>query len=332
MDLYIYRDFELQGVVTAYKSLKWTRRYNVVGDFELEMMLTAEDMALLAKDNIIYKKDTKEAAIILGRNIFTDAFGDERLIVRGKFLNKILDRRIASYSGTASLQSIINSMVNQNMISASNPKRNISGMVIKNVTLLNNPSATVEFKNVELLQAVTTLCQQYGIGFKINYNATAKQYELELYEGLERTDVAFSKQFNNVLDQEYFQDTGSHKNTCLVDIEGAITTVGDSNTGLSRKEVYTTFNTSSTESTVEQGKTFLQSYKQMESMDTVIDTNSVQFLYLKDWDLGDIVTCKNAKWGVTIQRNILEIEEFYDTTGKYITVVFGDYIPTIKGK
>lgn len=315
-------------MITAFTSLKWTRKYNDVGELELTIPFTSENMGLLAKGNITYKKDTDEAAFILDRNIFTDAFGNERLIIRGKFLNKILDSRIITYNAQANLQGAVNDMINQNIISASNTKRNIPGLILKNGALGNNPSVLVDFKNTELLQGVKSLTQQNSIGFRVNYIIASRQYEIELYEGQERTDVVFSKQFNNVLDQEYYQESSSMKNTCLVDDNGTVTIVGDNNQGFERKEIYTTVGQNSTPQ--ETGQLFLQNYKETESMDTVIDTNSSQFIYLKDWDLGDIVTCKNLRWGVTIRRNILEIEEFYDTTGKYLTVVFGDYIPTIK--
>ena len=61
-------------------------------------------------------------------------------------------------------------------------------------------------------------------------------------------------------------------------------------------------------------------------METVIDNNTPQFVYLTDWNLGDIITTVNKKLDVKVQKNVLTIEEFYDTTDKSITVTFGDYL------
>lgn len=78
------------------------------------------------------------------------------------------------------------------------------------------------------------------------------------------------------------------------------------------------------------GRITLNEFKEIESMDTVIDNISEQFEYLIDWDLGDIVSCKNKKWETVIIQKVLEIEEFWDNTGRNITVIFGDQIPSIK--
>lgn len=328
--LYIYKDFVLQSILTDFTNLKWVRKYNSVGDFELTLPFRSDTWELLAVDNVIYKKDTNEGAFIKDRNIFRDSEGNERIVIRGKFLNYILDLRIVSYAGTVTLQKAITDMINQNMISASNSKRNIANFKLVSSAIKTNPNVSLEIENRNLLEVITELAQQFSIGFRVIYNVKQKSYDFELYEGSNRTDVIFAYGFGNVLEQEYWHETSTYKNTCLVDKDGTITIVNDNNAGLNRKETYMTLNTSSTASETEQGILHLQSSGVIESMDTVIDNNSVQFKYLEDWNVGDITTCKNHKWNITIQRNLLEIEEYYDTTGKYLTVVFGDYIPTIK--
>ncbi len=148
-----------------------------------------------------------------------------------------------------------------------------------------------------------------------------------MYEGIIQTDVKFSKEFNNVIEQEYYLNTTQNKNTCIVeDNEGSTITVNDGNKGLGRKETYMKLDSQSTSTAQEQGKLYLQQFKILESMDTVMDTNSIQFEYLKDWNLGDVVTTINKKLGVTIQKNIVEVEEFYDTSGLNLAVTFGDYL------
>ena len=80
-----------------------------------------------------------------------------------------------------------------------------------------------------------------------------------------------------------------------MDNNGTITIVNDSNAGFARKETYATLSTDSTATATGQGELFLQQYKIKESMDTVIDTNSIQFFYLSDWNLGDVVTTINKE-------------------------------------
>ena len=46
-------------------------------------------------------------------------------------------------------------------------------------------------------------------------------------------------------------------------------------------------------------------------------------VYLRDYDLGDIVNIKSHKWGIITQARITEINEIYENNGMKISVVFG---------
>ncbi|NGP59880.1 hypothetical protein FLT15_16365 [Paenibacillus thiaminolyticus] len=56
--------------------------------------------------------------------------------------------------------------------------------------------------------------------------------------------------------------------------------------------------------------------------------NTNSFQYEKDWDLGDIVTLQNARWGLTMDARITEVKEIYEPASK-IEIVLGNEIPTI---
>ena len=45
---------------------------------------------------------------------------------------------------------------------------------------------------------------------------------------------------------------------------------------------------------------------------------------MSDWNLGDVVTTINKGIDVTIQKNIMGIEEFFDVAGRNLVVTFGD--------
>ena len=51
--------------------------------------------------------------------------------------------------------------------------------------------------------------------------------------------------------------------------------------------------------------------------------------YRAEYDLGDIVTVKNDKWGKVINQRITEVTEVYDNTSNAITPTFGDPARTI---
>ena len=49
----------------------------------------------------------------------------------------------------------------------------------------------------------------------------------------------------------------------------------------------------------------------------------VPFEYMRDYDIGDIVTIVSESKGVSITQNIMEISEYYDKTGFHIYAIFG---------
>jgi len=99
---------------------------------------------------------------------------------------------------------------------------------------------------------------------------------------------------------------------------------GNEATGEDRREGYAISSTNSTEPLDAQAAAWLRERQIKESLDTVIDFNSRQFVYRKDWDLGDIVRCRSDTWGVTLDKNVLEIAEYYEQGGYNIAITFGD--------
>ena len=54
----------------------------------------------------------------------------------------------------------------------------------------------------------------------------------------------------------------------------------------------------------------------------------VNFIYGKDYDLGDVVTVKKKKWNTTQNLRITELCEVYEYGGMYVVPTFGDALPT----
>lgn len=78
----------------------------------------------------------------------------------------------------------------------------------------------------------------------------------------------------------------------------------------------------------EYGLAFLKQNKQVESLDVKIINPYAPFEYKKDYDVGDIVKVVSEDYGVEITHNILEVTEFWDSTGFHLYIVFGDFSVT----
>jgi hypothetical protein len=77
-----------------------------------------------------------------------------------------------------------------------------------------------------------------------------------------------------------------------------------------------------------QSATFARAISQRGDM----DINSKIFKYKTDWDIGDIVTIKDSRLGISTVERVTEIEESYDGGIKTINITVGDFLPTLSDK
>ena len=115
-----------------------------------------------------------------------------------------------------------------------------------------------------------------------------------------------------------------------------IVTVGDtSSTGLARRELFlSASDISDTDLTEAQYKEKLKQ-RGREKLAECARYNSVEceaipygnFEYLKDYDLGDIVTIKKDNWGISQNLRLSGVTEVYENGTQTIQPVFGEPVP-----
>lgn len=350
MELYIFdRELNFKGIFEGHFSLRWVRRYSRCGEFELHCSLTPETLNILKRGNVIWKKDDLEAGYIEYRNLKQDSKGKEVLVVRGKFLTGYLNRRIIwgieNLNSTSELA--IRELINNNAINPIDVNRKLDLLALgelKNYTQQLNYQ--VSYKN--LLEEIENIANTSELGIRTLIDIQNKQMIFNLYEGLDRTagqsqnaPAIFSKEFENILEQEYIDSLNNYRNISLVAGEGEgpvreLVTVGQG-TGLDRFEMFVDARDLKQEDmTIEEyqsklenrGQSKLAETKEIQTFDSKINLNS-NLVYKEDFDLGDLVTCTSKKWGITIDTRITEVEEIYEKTGKKVNVTFGNNIPTL---
>ncbi|WP_432408643.1 siphovirus ReqiPepy6 Gp37-like family protein [Wukongibacter sp. M2B1] len=325
MELYIFnRDLEPQGIIEGYDSLRWVRRYSQCGEFELQTALTASNLKLLQQENIIYKKDDTEAGVINYINYKLDTDGKEIIVVKGKFATGYLNRRITLGANTITdtAENIMRILLNDNAINPTDSNRTISNLILGvNNGFTENASYTLD--NKELLEDIENIAALAELGIRTDFDITDKKLVFNLYKGLNRSlnqttnpRAVFSKEFQNILEQEYIGSNNNYKNVAY----GNSTSLGNA-TGLDRFEIYT-----NNDLDVE-----LSKRPKITTFDSKINLNS-NLKYKVAFDLGDIVTFESKKWGIVIDTRITEIEEVYEQDGLSINVVFGNSIPTLIDK
>jgi hypothetical protein len=318
--------------------------------------LTSDALELLQKENIIYKKDDTEAAYIEYRNLKQNSKGKEILVVKGKFLTGYVNRRIVwgtqVINDTA--ENAMKTLVNNNCIIPSNTDRIIPNLMLGG---LNNFTQAVNYQvsYANLEDELESLCNTNGLGHRIDFDVTNRKLAFEVYEGLDRSinqsvnpRAIFSKEFENILEQEYMDSLSNYRNLVLVGGMGEgtarkLATVG-SGSGLDRFELFSDqkdlsnevdsvimSDTDYTNLLIGKGNEALAETKEIQTFDSKINSNS-NLIYKTDFDLGDIVTCISKKWGLTLNTRITEIEEVYEQAGQQINITFGNNIPTLIDK
>jgi hypothetical protein len=377
MELYIFdRELNFKGLLDSFFSLRWVRRYHRAGEFELHCALTSETLSVLQRENVIWKKDDLEAGYIEYRNLKQDTEGKETLVVKGKFLTGYLGRRIIwgieKIKTTPELA--MRYLIDKHCINPDNPDRIIPYLKLNHLkgipddfyylsvnqitwepVAMNLPETEKQTSYKNLLEEIESIATTNELGIRTLLDIQNKQMLFDVYQGLDRTagqnenaPAIFSREFENVLEQEYTDSFNNYRNTVLVAGEGegverefvAI----ENGQGLDRYELFIDARDLQSEidgTTIpieeyreilkNRGISKLSEYKEIQTFESKINLNS-NLTYKEDFDLGDVVTCTSKKWGITIDTRITEIEEVYEETGKQINVTFGNNIPSLIDK
>lgn len=355
MEIYVFNpNIELVHVIDEFTSLIWTRRYYKPGEFELHVPLTSDNIKYLIRDNIIYKKGDNEAGYIETRQIELDDKGQETLQIKGKFLVNYLNDRInwgqLMFSGFSEV--LMRKLVNDNCINPTNINRKIPLLILEE---LKGYSEKIEYQNsygniVEELEKIATT---NDLGYRINFNHINKSLRFEVYKGVNRSvnqsliaPCIFSREFENILNQTYIESNNNFKNTALVAGEGegpnrTLVTINNSNTGLKRRELFvdardlqkivndvTLTDQEYKNTSIQRGNEKLAEYTEIKTFESKVNTQGNN-IYKVDYDLGDIVTIADRKWGLRVDTRITEIEEVYEGSKVEINPTFGSNIPTL---
>lgn len=259
MDLLVYNGhFQPMGLVDDYESLIWTERYYSAGDFELVVYPTEKHLSLLLVNRYIYLRESEHWMVIEGVEIKTDVENGNRLIVSGRSMESILDRRIVWNLTTfkkAGLQDAIMKLMNENLIKPAITERRLPNWIFKATTdpRITRIKIDAEYMGDNLYDVISGLCEESKIGFKVTINENFK-FVFELYSGDDRTYdqtqntyVVFSPNFDNLINSNYNNNLQAWKNTTLIGGEGEgadrrFNSIGNTNAGLARREIFTDAN------------------------------------------------------------------------------------------
>ena len=360
MELKVFnRELNLIGIIDSFSSLIWNRKYNSLGEFQLNILFSEDINSLLQLENIIYK-DNGEAGFIVSKEIKIDDDGTETIEIKGKFIIGYLERRIIwdCEEINSDVVSAVSQLINNNCINC-RKERKIHNLIIEENKEIEIPLLKqVSYDN--LLQTLYSIAQSNELGLKVDFDIFNKKLIFKIYKGTDRSinqsivaPIIFSREFENVLNQNYIESNSNYKNVALVGgagegIERRLISIGEER-GLDRYEVFVDARDISdtrqieTEEGVAQeiipteeynellktrGNEKLAEHYQIRTFESIINTNS-NVEYKKDYDLGDIVTFFDKKWQISIDTRITEVCETYDNKGMIVDITFGNNVPTL---
>lgn len=249
-DVYIYNsDLQLVGIVDAFKSLIWAKRYKEPGDCELYVPATPENLAMIRKGYFVLRDDDDMICQIKRIELDTDAENGNYIIATGYSAARLLDQRVVWTTMTANgnAETFARKMVDGALGStaaAARQLQNSGGNLIFGLGavagLTDRLSEQVSYKNVG--EKLREYCMKFGWGYRVVLDSGVLKFEI--YKGADRSlTVIFSDDYENLSTTAYVEDESNMGNVALIAGEGQgsgrfrCTTTNDIS-GFERYEVY----------------------------------------------------------------------------------------------
>lgn len=324
----------------VFESFIWTERFSAYGDFELYLPIEPDVFDYIKQGYYVIIKDSKRAMIIETISVESDVEDGARLAVSGRSLESILERRIVWKQTTlsGSLQTGIQKLLNENIISPSDSTRKISEFYFLASTnsAITALTATAQFTGDNLYEAIKKLCDAFDIGFRVTLGTVsgADKFIFELYTGDDRSYeqitnpyVIFSPGYENLLNSNYMESEKNLKTVALVAGEGegsarktaTVAASGGAKTGLDRREMFsdardisqtvddvTISDAEYTKQLTQRGTEDLTEHVSVKSFEAEAETNDTIYVCGVDYFIGDIVQLAN-EYGHTARSRITEI-------------------------
>lgn len=328
MEMYVLnQNFEKIALIDAYESLLWTDRYNKPGEFEIYTPVADFALRYPVTDNYLQIKESDHTMIIEDTTIESNVDTGNHIKIVGRSLESILDRRIVwtQTNITGNLQAGIKKLINENIISPTDPTRRIPNFVFEDSTDEAITSLTLEaqYTGEDLLTIVQNACELNEIGFRVTLNDD-NQFVFKLYKGTDRSYrqetlpyVVFKPSFENIINSNYSEIHSAGKTITLVGGEGEgvsrkTRTVG-TGSGLLRKEIFTDARDIQSDGLTtaqynakldERGKEKLKENKVKKSFDGECETTRM-YVYKRDFFMGDCVQVAN-EYGMESPTRVIE--------------------------
>lgn len=257
MEVYILdTNFNKIGYIDEAVSVLWTKKYNDIGECEIYVPCTVDNLELLKEGHYIYREDDNMFCEIVSNELEDTIEDGDYLIVKGRDITNMLSDRIIrytiNYSGT--FGGFIDKLLDETIIRPSNQNRWVSNFILitDNFSELNTKINITINMGENLLDVIRTQCKTFNYGFHISYNLDRNRFEFKVLNGKNKADktgeeyIEFSPTYANIISSNYRTDNSNYKNICYVGYKDAndqsellsVFNTPDESTDFERREIY----------------------------------------------------------------------------------------------
>jgi len=241
MALYVLDDLLRRiELVEGYSSLIWTERFAAYGDFELTIMSTTKNRALLIIDTWLSRDGSTRAMRIETVEDSTDEDGRAILTVTGRSIESLLEDRVAinSWAGLATNKEWVISGIPGDIARWIFSQICLTGILAvqdiipyaTNQTIyapdtLSEPieSVTLKIPIGTVYESIKAVCDAYDIGFRLVRGPDNTKLYFNVYAGNDRTSaqssvaaVVFSPDLDNLANVTELNSVALYKNVAYV--------------------------------------------------------------------------------------------------------------------
>ena len=223
-------NISLEAVCDSFSSLLWNIEYYKCGAFEVYIATSLRNIEIFQTGRIVGRDDDKEHfGLIESVELETDSEDGDYLIIKGRFLMCLLERRIIyptlNFTTMTTYGMIIQKAVENNaLVSGNRLIPNLKLGEMQGACWSQTTKLQVSYEN--LMEWIYTICEKIGGTANIRLSKIAEeQYEMifDLLQGADKSmmqeenpHIVFSDSYNNLLSFTYFTDTSVKKNYAYV--------------------------------------------------------------------------------------------------------------------
>lgn len=325
----------LLGFIPMVQTYEIQHHFYETDTLHLETANDSEVYAMLKVGSILNQTKSNKGFIIHSVEVATD---ESKIYVDAYGIESILNDRVvvpAKVFTNVTTEYIMQTMVNQFMVSPSDIKRKYTGLVIgtqATTTTLQNAS----YARDVIYDIFSELAKNNNVGYRFTFDPKLKVVSFETYLGVDRTvnqsivePIAWRSKWNDISGEQIVYSSRTYKNVVYTfsgdDVNGLLEVVDNDNlTGWSRKEITSTATDINRNETDDTGTVLTETQlrdllKTRGKLELFRNFKQNQFSFFLnpdvsevfgvDFNVGDMVSVIQDQYGIVQHKRIISVRE-----------------------